>query len=110
MIVRVSVVVNFTSVALLYDVIKWWISGTNKCSSVISLVFFYIIINLLLHFFFYCIYRNLRDEAKPDPYSDMEPLELHNQVLQYNAEAFEYVTPGKQSILSCSFIFYLLLL
>lgn len=40
----------------------------------------------------------------------MEPLELHNQVLQYNAEAFEYVTPGKQSILSCSFIFYLLLL
>ncbi|KAH9740318.1 Sister chromatid cohesion protein SCC2 [Citrus sinensis] len=39
-------------------------------------------------------YLNLRDEAKPDPYSDMEPLELHNQVLQYNAEAFEYVTPG----------------
>ncbi|XP_006482736.1 sister chromatid cohesion protein SCC2 isoform X3 [Citrus sinensis] len=34
-------------------------------------------------------YLNLRDEAKPDPYSDMEPLELHNQVLQYNAEAFD---------------------
>lgn len=39
-------------------------------------------------------YLNLRDEAKPVPCSDVEPLELHNQVLQYNAEAFEYVTPG----------------
>lgn len=49
-------------------------------------------------------YLNLRDEAKPDPYSDMEPLELHNQVLQYNAEAFEYVTPVSQVILRSKFL------
>lgn len=47
--------------------------------------------------------RNLRDDANSITNDYVEPLELHAQVLHYNPEAFEYVTTGKQSTLSCSF-------
>ncbi|KAJ8750135.1 hypothetical protein K2173_014050 [Erythroxylum novogranatense] len=43
-------------------------------------------------------YLNLREETRPVPFGYAEPLELHEQVLQYNPEAFEYVTPGKEHI------------
>ncbi|KAK8644383.1 hypothetical protein V6N13_123691 [Hibiscus sabdariffa] len=39
-------------------------------------------------------YLNLRDGASSVTYDNLEPLELHAQVLQYNPAAFEYVTPG----------------
>ncbi|GMI99279.1 EMBRYO DEFECTIVE 2773, ARABIDOPSIS THALIANA SISTER-CHROMATID COHESION 2 [Hibiscus trionum] len=39
-------------------------------------------------------YLNLRDGASSVTIDDLEPLELHAQVLQYNPAAFEYVTPG----------------
>ncbi|KAJ4826319.1 hypothetical protein Tsubulata_004087 [Turnera subulata] len=41
-------------------------------------------------------YLNLRDETRPTSSSHVEPLELHDEVLRYNPEAFEYVTPGPQ--------------
>lgn len=66
--------------------------------------FLYVVIHLLFGFCLF-INRHLRDEAKPVPCSYVEPLELYNHVLRCSAEAFEYVTPGKQSILSCSFFF-----
>ncbi|KAJ0043645.1 hypothetical protein Pint_19083 [Pistacia integerrima] len=40
-------------------------------------------------------YLHLRDQLNPVSCSYVEPLELHNQVLQCDAEAFEYVTPGQ---------------
>eukprot|EP00256_Glycine_max_P058781 XP_014627015.1 sister chromatid cohesion protein SCC2 [Glycine max] len=39
-------------------------------------------------------YLNLRDEAKGVPYIYVEPLELHDEVLRCNPEAFEYSTAG----------------
>jgi hypothetical protein len=42
-------------------------------------------------------YLNLRDDAKAVPYNYVEPLELHDQVLRCNPEAFECSTAGKQS-------------
>ncbi|XP_044468075.1 sister chromatid cohesion protein SCC2-like [Mangifera indica] len=42
-------------------------------------------------------YLHLRDNLNSVSCSYVEPLELHNQVLRCDAEAFEYVTPGKQS-------------
>ncbi|KAM7266752.1 hypothetical protein ACFE04_008918 [Oxalis oulophora] len=39
-------------------------------------------------------YLNLRDEAGLVPNDCIEPPELYNQVLQFNSDAFEYVTPG----------------
>lgn len=44
--------------------------------------------------------RNLKDTARPIAYDHAEPLQLHDQVLQYYPEAFEYVIPGKQCIVS----------
>ncbi|KAJ9173210.1 hypothetical protein P3X46_016372 [Hevea brasiliensis] len=41
-------------------------------------------------------YLNLRDETGPISIEFVEPLELHDQVLQCNPEAFEYVTPDKK--------------
>eukprot|EP00257_Ricinus_communis_P019908 XP_015579021.1 sister chromatid cohesion protein SCC2 [Ricinus communis] len=42
-------------------------------------------------------YLNFRDETRLTSFGNVEPLELFDQVLQCNPEAFEYVTPGKQS-------------
>ncbi|TKY50194.1 Nipped-B protein [Spatholobus suberectus] len=39
-------------------------------------------------------YLNLRDEAKSIPYIYVEPLELHDEVLRCNPEAFEYSAAG----------------
>ncbi|TXG57919.1 hypothetical protein EZV62_015748 [Acer yangbiense] len=47
-------------------------------------------------------YLHFRDEARPVPCSYVEPLELHNQVLRCNPEAFEYVTPGHIKEQVCS--------
>ncbi|KAK3212439.1 hypothetical protein Dsin_017145 [Dipteronia sinensis] len=47
-------------------------------------------------------YLHFRDEARPVPCSYVEPLELRNQVLQCNPEAFEYVTPGHIKEQVCS--------
>ncbi|XP_027357770.1 sister chromatid cohesion protein SCC2 [Abrus precatorius] len=39
-------------------------------------------------------YLNLRDDAKGIPYIYVEPLELHDEVLRCNPEAFEYSSAG----------------
>ncbi|XP_057962405.1 sister chromatid cohesion protein SCC2 isoform X2 [Malania oleifera] len=39
-------------------------------------------------------YLNLRDDATSLPHGFREPLDLYNEVLCYNSQAFEYITPG----------------
>jgi len=51
--------------------------------------------------FIFVLYRNLRDEAKGVPYIYVEPLELHDEVLRCNPEAFEYSTAGKRVLGFC---------
>ncbi|XP_065855579.1 sister chromatid cohesion protein SCC2 isoform X2 [Euphorbia lathyris] len=43
-------------------------------------------------------YLNLKDETRPTPYEHVEPLVLHDRVVQCNPEAFEYVAPGNKQI------------
>jgi len=51
--------------------------------------------------FIFVLYRNLRDEAKGVRYIYVEPLELHDEVLRCNPEAFEYSTAGKRVLGFC---------
>lgn len=52
-------------------------------------------------------YLNLKDNSGPLPYSFVEPLALCDEVLRFNSEAFEYVSPGpiKEQISSSSTTF-----
>ncbi len=56
----------------------------------ITVIFLFLICGIV-------ICRNLRDDTSVVPYGYVEPLELHEQVLRCNPEAFECSTAGKQS-------------
>ncbi|TQD95279.1 hypothetical protein C1H46_019071 [Malus baccata] len=43
-------------------------------------------------------YLNLREDARAIPYGYGEPLKLHDEVLRYNPEAFEYYSPAVSNI------------
>ena len=56
-----------------------------------------------------CVFRNLREDPKEVSYGFVEPLDLHDEVLRFNPEAFSFNAPGKESIwfiFSCSWLFY----
>lgn len=54
---------------------------------------------VLLQFVLYgVICRNLREDTGEVSYGILEPLELHDEVLRYNPEAFECNSAGTQSI------------
>ncbi|KAH0969514.1 hypothetical protein GBA52_028599 [Prunus armeniaca] len=42
------------------------------------------------------LYKNLREDSSLVPYGYIEPLKLHDEVLQYNPEAFEYNSPVEE--------------
>lgn len=79
---------------------------TSICAKIrTQLIWDYIIIMLTLGFLalaYGLICRNLRDDECSFPCNFVEPLGLYDEVLQCNPEAFEYVTPGKQSTFSHS--------
>lgn len=53
--------------------------------------------------------RTLRDENRETASDNVERLELYEEVLRCNPDAFEYVTHGKQSTRVFSFILFSLL-
>lgn len=44
------------------------------------------------------INRNLREDAKVPAEGSVEPFELYEEVLRYDADAFNYTAPGKRSL------------
>lgn len=48
----------------------------------------------------YVLCRNLREDVSSLAFGFVGPMDLHDEVLRCNSEAFEYATPGKQSLLS----------
>lgn len=51
----------------------------------------------VLFLIFGIICRNLKNDSRVVAYGYVEPLELYEEVLRYNSEAFECSTAGKQS-------------
>jgi cohesin loading factor subunit SCC2 len=49
------------------------------------------------NFMYFVFYRDLRDDAKGASHMYVEPLELYDEVLRCNPEAFEYSAAGKHS-------------
>ena len=44
--------------------------------------------------------RNLREDSREVPYGYLEPLHLHDEVLRFNPDAFDFNAPGKESVFS----------
>ena len=67
-----------------------------------SIIIFMLTLGFLPLVLYGVICRNLRDDECSFPYGFVEPLVLYDEVVRCNPEAFEYITPGKQSTFSCS--------
>lgn len=51
-----------------------------------------------LFLYYGIMFRNIREDTAAVQYCYVQPMKLHDEVLQYNPEAFQYNTPGKRSI------------